>query len=219
MIISQDSLSAGEKQLLALARAILRRTNIIIMDEATSHVDSNLDDKVSLSNLIRELKTEKQRKIQRTLREELAGVMIITIAHRLKTVMDYDRIMVLDKGHIVEFDTPANLLNIRGGVFREMCRKSAEWPTFLKMVGVKSAVPNPILKKLWNSYFSSSSWASRNATVIEMAESLPQMTPNQTWSTLISFWTTKTEQTLPLRHCRQNLFSNWVRSTLKTKLY
>lgn len=46
--ISQDSLSAGEKQLLALARAILRRTNIIIMDEATSQVDSNLDDKVTL---------------------------------------------------------------------------------------------------------------------------------------------------------------------------
>jgi ABC-type multidrug transport system fused ATPase/permease subunit len=53
--------------------------------------------------------------------------------------MDYDRIIVLDKGRIVEFDTPANLLNIRGGVFREMCRKSAEWPTFLRMVGITSS--------------------------------------------------------------------------------
>jgi len=138
MIISQDSLSAGEKQLLALARAILRRTNIIIMDEATSQVDSNLDDKVNVEDLIHDLKANKERKIQRTLREELAGVMIITIAHRLKTVMDYDRIMVLDKGRIVEFDTPVNLLNIRGGVFREMCRKSVEWPTFLRIAGINS---------------------------------------------------------------------------------
>lgn len=50
--------------------------------------------------------------------------------------MNYDRLMVLDKGRIVEFDTPANLLNIQGGVFREMCRKSAEWPTFLRMAGI-----------------------------------------------------------------------------------
>jgi ABC-type multidrug transport system fused ATPase/permease subunit len=55
MMISQDSLSAGEKQLLAIARAILRRTNIIIMDEATSQVDSNLDDKVTLDDLILKL--------------------------------------------------------------------------------------------------------------------------------------------------------------------
>ena len=138
MRVSQGSLSAGEQQLLALARAILRRTNIIIMDEATSQVDSKLDDKVSLENLIREMKTKKVRKIQRTLREELAGVMIITIAHRLKTIMDYDRIMVLDKGSIVEFDTPAKLLNTRGGVFWGMCKKSPEWPTFLRMVGINS---------------------------------------------------------------------------------
>lgn len=52
--------------------------------------------------------------------------------------MDYDRIMVLENGRIVEFDTPANLLNIHGGVFREMCRKSTEWPTFLRMVGINS---------------------------------------------------------------------------------
>jgi len=55
MNVSQDSLSAGEKQLLALARAVLRRTNIIIMDEATSQVDSNLDEMVSLMELVREL--------------------------------------------------------------------------------------------------------------------------------------------------------------------
>ncbi|KIM47463.1 hypothetical protein M413DRAFT_22125 [Hebeloma cylindrosporum] len=114
--ISQDSMSAGEKQLLALARATLRRTNIIIMDEATSQIDSNLDDQ-----------------IQETIREELFGAIVITIAHRLKTVMDYDRILVLDEGRIAEFDTPHSLLGRQNGVFREMCRKSADWPLFVRM--------------------------------------------------------------------------------------
>ncbi|KAJ3517873.1 hypothetical protein NLJ89_g222 [Agrocybe chaxingu] len=118
MEINQGTLSAGEKQLLALARATLRRTNIIIMDEATSQIDSNLDDK-----------------IQRTIREELSGAIVITIAHRLKTVMDYDRILVLDAGKIVEFDTPQILINARGGVFRGMCRKSADWPLFMNAAG------------------------------------------------------------------------------------
>ncbi|KAG1834405.1 P-loop containing nucleoside triphosphate hydrolase protein [Suillus variegatus] len=103
MPISQGgSLSAGERQLVALARAVLRKTNIIIMDEATSQIDSRLDDQ-----------------IQTTIREELSGALIITIAHRLKTIIDYDRIL---------FDEPKVLLAKVGGAFREMCRKSADWP-------------------------------------------------------------------------------------------
>lgn len=51
-------------------------------------------------------------------------------------MIDYDRILVLDKGHVVEFDTPVNLLGVRGGVFREMCKKSADWALFLRMVGM-----------------------------------------------------------------------------------
>jgi len=116
MQINQGSLSAGEKQLLALARATLRRTNIIIMDEATSQIDSNLDDQ-----------------IQKTIREELTNAIIITIAHRLKTVMDYDRILVLDEGRIVEFDTPWVLLQAPNSAFRDMCRNSADWPLFLQL--------------------------------------------------------------------------------------
>ncbi|KAF8808123.1 pleiotropic drug resistance ABC transporter [Phlegmacium glaucopus] len=116
MQINQGSLSAGEKQLLALARATLRHTNIIIMDEATSQIDSNLDDQ-----------------IQKTIREELANAIVITIAHRLKTVMDYDRILVLDEGNIVEFDAPWVLVQTPNGAFREMCRNSADWPLFLQM--------------------------------------------------------------------------------------
>ncbi|KAH9902650.1 P-loop containing nucleoside triphosphate hydrolase protein [Cubamyces lactineus] len=110
MPISQTgSLSAGERQLVAMARAILRRSNVVILDEATSQIDSELDDQ-----------------IQRTIREEFAGAIVITIAHRLRTVLDYDRIMVLSAGEIVEFDSPSVLLRKPGGTFRELCRASTD---------------------------------------------------------------------------------------------
>ena len=64
--------------------------------------------------------------IQRTIREEFAGAIVITIAHRLKTVLDYDRILVLRSGEIVEFDSPQVLLRKPGGAFRDMCRASAD---------------------------------------------------------------------------------------------
>jgi len=115
--ISQDSLSAGEKQLVALARAVLRGTNVVIMDEATSQIDTKLD-----------------AQIQVMVREELSSAIVITIAHRLKTVTDYDRILVLDGGQIVEFDEPKVLLGKEGGAFREMCRKSVDWPVFAEIL-------------------------------------------------------------------------------------
>ena len=78
------------------------------------------------------------KKIQKTIREEFSSAIIITIAHRLKTVMDYDRILVLDEGRIVEFDAPWVLLQTPNGAFREMCRKSADWALFLQMSKDKS---------------------------------------------------------------------------------
>ncbi|KAJ6621075.1 pleiotropic drug resistance ABC transporter [Mycena sp. CBHHK59/15] len=119
MPVNQGSLSAGERQLVALARAILRRTNIIIMDEATSQIDSHLDDQ-----------------IQKTIREELSGAIVITIAHRLKTIIDYDRILVLDDGELLEFGSPKTLLQKTGGAFREMCRKSPDWPLFSAVAAI-----------------------------------------------------------------------------------
>ncbi|KAF9015690.1 P-loop containing nucleoside triphosphate hydrolase protein [Cyathus striatus] len=116
MKISQGSLSAGEKQLVALARAILRRTTIIIMDEATSQIDEKLDEQ-----------------IQQTIREELSTAIVITIAHRLKTVMECDRIIVLNDGEIVEIGGPNDLLKKAGGAFRELCRKSADWTQLVQM--------------------------------------------------------------------------------------
>ncbi|THV07466.1 P-loop containing nucleoside triphosphate hydrolase protein [Dendrothele bispora CBS 962.96] len=119
--ISQGSLSGGERQLVALARAVLRRTNIIIMDEATSQIDVQLDENASLC-------------IQKTIREELSSAIVITIAHRLKTIVDYDRILVLDNGEIAEFGTPKELLMKSGGMFREMCRRSPDWPLFASII-------------------------------------------------------------------------------------
>ena len=88
-----DNLSNGQRQLVCLARALLRRSRILVLDEATAAVDLETDALV-----------------QKTIRAAFADATILTIAHRLNTVVDYDRVMVLDKGEIVEFDSPQNLL-------------------------------------------------------------------------------------------------------------
>ncbi|XP_048757959.2 multidrug resistance-associated protein 1-like isoform X1 [Ostrea edulis] len=95
-----DNLSVGQRQLVCLARALLRKTKVLILDEATSAVDLETDDL-----------------IQQTIRYEFTDCTILTIAHRLNTVMDYNRIMVLSAGSIVEFDSPGNLLNDKKSVF------------------------------------------------------------------------------------------------------
>lgn len=79
--------SQGQRQLLCLARALLKRSRIVLMDEATASVDFETD-----------------KAIQKTISTELSDSTILCIAHRLHTVIEYDRILVLDKGHIVEFD-------------------------------------------------------------------------------------------------------------------
>ncbi|KJA19718.1 hypothetical protein HYPSUDRAFT_1094370 [Hypholoma sublateritium FD-334 SS-4] len=102
--------SQGQRQLIALARALLRQSSIIILDEATSSIDFATDTK-----------------IQAAIREEFNASLLLTIAHRIRTVIDYDRLLVLDKGEIAEFDTPANLINKEGGIFRDMCMKSGSF--------------------------------------------------------------------------------------------
>ncbi|KAI0332219.1 multidrug resistance-associated ABC transporter [Cubamyces sp. BRFM 1775] len=99
--------SQGQRQLIAMARALLRRSAIIILDEATSSIDFATD-----------------AKIQATIREEFGDSLLLTVAHRLRTVIDYDRLIVLDKGKVAEFDTPLNLIHKEGGIFRGMCLKS-----------------------------------------------------------------------------------------------
>lgn len=101
-----SNLSVGERQLVCLARALLRRSKVLIMDEATSAVDNNTD------NLI-----------QTTIRNEFAKMTVLTIAHRLNTIIDYDRVAVLDKGKIVEFDSPLGLYK-KNGIFASMCKEA-----------------------------------------------------------------------------------------------
>ncbi|KAI1315767.1 hypothetical protein EDD11_000370 [Mortierella claussenii] len=94
--------SIGERQLLSLARAVLRRSKIIVMDEATANVDLQSD-----------------RMIQKAIHSQFQGATVFTIAHRLNTVIgDYDRILVLDQGEVMEFDEPWTLLNKSVGEVR-----------------------------------------------------------------------------------------------------
>ncbi|CAG5123107.1 unnamed protein product [Candidula unifasciata] len=95
-----ENLSVGQRQLLCLGRALLRKTQILILDEATAAVDMETDEL-----------------IQETIRQEFKNCTILTIAHRLNTVMDYNRILVLEKGEVREFDSPQTLLKKPNGVF------------------------------------------------------------------------------------------------------
>ncbi|KAK2158848.1 hypothetical protein NP493_1768g00015 [Ridgeia piscesae] len=107
-----DTLSVGQRQLLCLARALLAKTKIVILDEATAAVDVATD-----------------QVIQRTIRRELAECTVITVAHRLNTVLQYDRLMVLDAGQIREFDTPRRLLNNRRSALYAMVKATEKTST------------------------------------------------------------------------------------------
>ncbi|XP_056627065.1 ATP-binding cassette sub-family C member 3 isoform X2 [Triplophysa dalaica] len=95
-----ENLSLGQRQLVCLARALLRKTRILILDEATAAIDLETDDL-----------------IQSTIRTQFEDCTVFTIAHRLNTIMDYTRVLVLDKGQIAEFDTPTKLIGQKGIFF------------------------------------------------------------------------------------------------------
>ncbi|RPB16599.1 hypothetical protein P167DRAFT_500063 [Morchella conica CCBAS932] len=120
-----DNLSQGQRQLLAFARALVRRSKLVLLDEATSSTDQSTDER-----------------IQQTLRSSFPDSSLIVIAHRLRTVVNMDRIVVLDNlgkgGEVVEFDTPLNLLNNEGGVLRSLAEKSGEFEELLEIA--KSSV-------------------------------------------------------------------------------
>ncbi|CAF3954618.1 unnamed protein product, partial [Adineta steineri] len=94
MIVERGrNFSVGEKQLFCLARALLRKAKILCLDEATANIDVETD-----------------RLIQTSIRETCSDVTVITIAHRVQTIVDSDRVLVMDNGRMIEFDTPKNLL-------------------------------------------------------------------------------------------------------------
>ncbi|KAK5656320.1 hypothetical protein OQA88_4700 [Cercophora sp. LCS_1] len=118
-VVEEDGLnfSLGQRQLMALARALVRGSQIIVCDEATSSVDMDTDDK-----------------IQATMAKGFRGKTLLCIAHRLRTIIGYDRICVMDKGEIAEMGPPLELWKNEGGIFRGMCDRSG-----IRMEDIKGA--------------------------------------------------------------------------------
>ncbi|KAH9480752.1 ATP-binding cassette transporter abc4 [Psilocybe cubensis] len=116
---SGSNLSVGQRQIIALARAMVRESKLLILDEATSAIDYKTDEI-----------------IQNTLRTRLdAGVTVITVAHRLQTIIDADKIMVLDNGNIVEFGAPQTLLRNENGFLRAMVDGSGDKEKLYELAG------------------------------------------------------------------------------------
>lgn len=101
-----SNFSAGERQLLSLARAILSGVKIVVLDEASASLDNHTD-----------------MLVQKTVREQLSDCTVLTIAHRLATIADSDRVLVVDAGEVVEFDTPSKLLD-SGGYFAKLVEET-----------------------------------------------------------------------------------------------
>ena len=102
-----SNLSVGQKQLVCIARALLRKSKIVVMDEATANIDMNTE-----------------QIIQKALKLVLEHSTVITVAHRIKTIINYDKILVLDNGKVKEFDSPTNLLKDENSLFHELYSKS-----------------------------------------------------------------------------------------------
>ncbi|KAI0833082.1 P-loop containing nucleoside triphosphate hydrolase protein [Hypoxylon sp. FL0890] len=110
---SGTNLSQGQRQLLCLARAMLKNPKVLVMDEATASIDYATDSKIQ--ETIRDLKST-----------------IITIAHRLATIVDYDKVLVLDHGEVMEYGHPHELLQNETGSFRSMCEMSGDMDILAK---------------------------------------------------------------------------------------
>lgn len=110
--------SAGQRQLLALARGLLklRNSNIVLLDESTASLDANSDAAV-----------------QRTIRSEMRDATMLVVAHRIRGIVTFDKVLVLDVGQLVEFDKPSTLLRREGSAFRELCQRSGEFDLLVQM--------------------------------------------------------------------------------------
>jgi ABC-type multidrug transport system fused ATPase/permease subunit len=108
--VHQNGLSAGEKQLLCICRAFLKNTRIVLIDEATANIDAHNDEL-----------------IHNTISEKFKGMTVITIAHRLTTLHNSDKILVMDGGKMAEFGPPDVLLQ-QGGIYYQMVRSYASSP-------------------------------------------------------------------------------------------
>ena len=103
--MNAGTLSAGQKQLLCLARALLKKNKIMVMDEATANVDYETDEI-----------------IQDTVKREFKNCTFLTIAHRIDTIINYNKIIVMDKGEVAEFDSPASLMKRPESIFKDLVK-------------------------------------------------------------------------------------------------
>ncbi|SCU78640.1 LAFA_0A07668g1_1 [Lachancea sp. 'fantastica'] len=111
-----NNLSQGQRQLVCLARSLLRSPKVMLLDEATASIDYNSD-----------------AKLQQTIREEFSTSTVLTIAHRLRSIIDYDKILVMDAGEVKEYDHPYSLLLNKNSIFYSMCEDSGELESLLQL--------------------------------------------------------------------------------------
>jgi ABC-type multidrug transport system fused ATPase/permease subunit len=105
-VITNDTLSVGEKQLLCICRAFLKHSKIVLIDEATANIDQKND-----------------QLIQEVISTKFINSTVLTIAHRLTTLKNSDKILVLGGGKVLEWGSPKELLEKDGGIYRDMCQK------------------------------------------------------------------------------------------------
>lgn len=114
-----SNLSQGQRQLLCLARFMIGARNIMLIDEATASIDYISD-----------------AKIQTIIRTTMATTTVLTIAHRLRSIIDYDKILVMDMGRAKEYDHPYSLMSDRNTIFHHLCRQSGEFEKLFDLAKV-----------------------------------------------------------------------------------
>lgn len=124
------NLSQGQRQLMCLARSLLKSPKVILLDEATASIDYKSD-----------------AMIQNTIREEFGNSTILTIAHRLRSIIDYDKILVMDAGQVVEYEDPYVLISDKSSLFYSMCENSGELDVLTQLAKESFVAKKNKLKK------------------------------------------------------------------------